>query len=192
MLNASALLEITIPTVLQLSISEQFPQVSYAFPSAHCLIGHKLSQKGVFAPSAWQPSQFIISAVISTPFISLHSFATFSLSALSLLSVAARASHFSQSSPQYAISFFIGNLPLFQAVAERFQICFGFFGKAVEFHVLNCAFQRVQMHQAHLRIFGFQSEKRLFRADLDKFFGTINFNAFQLACHLLADIHHQR
>lgn len=38
LLNASALLDIIIPTVWQFSISEQFPQVSKAFTSAHCRI----------------------------------------------------------------------------------------------------------------------------------------------------------
>ncbi len=105
--NASALFDITMPTVWQSFIAEQSPQVSHPLPSAHCRIGQRLSQKGVLTPSTRQPSQFIISGVISTPFISDQSRATFSRSALSLLSVAVLASQLSQSSPQYAISFFI-------------------------------------------------------------------------------------
>ena len=48
------------------------PQVSRPLPMAHCLIWHRDSQYGVFAPSMRQPSQFIMSGVISTLFISDH------------------------------------------------------------------------------------------------------------------------
>lgn len=105
-LNASALPETIIPTVLQPFNFEQSPQVSHFLPSAHCLIGQRLLQKSVLTPSVRQTSQFIISGVISAPFISDQSSATFFRRAPSSLSVAILASHFSQSSPQYAISFF--------------------------------------------------------------------------------------
>ena len=74
---------------------------------AHCLIGHSLSQKGVFAPATLHPVQLIILGVIVTPLSSDHSFATFLRSPSLSVSVASRASHFPQSSPQYAINLFI-------------------------------------------------------------------------------------
>ena len=82
-------------------------------PSAHCRIGQSESQNGVFRPSRRQPSQFIISAVISTPFSFDHSAATFFRSSELFSTVAFLASQDSQSSPQNAIKFFI-YLPSFR------------------------------------------------------------------------------
>lgn len=70
------------------------PHVSMPAFSAHCLMGHKKSQYGVFAPCTRHPWQFIMDGVISTPFNLLHSTATFSPKASSSLIVAIRASHF--------------------------------------------------------------------------------------------------
>ena len=104
---ASGLLFQTAPTVGQPSLSGQSPQVARPFFKTHWRMGHSLSQNGVLTPSVRQPRQLIISGVMGTPFSSLQSFAVFSRSALSLFSVATRASQVSQSSPQQAIKFFM-------------------------------------------------------------------------------------
>lgn len=107
--KASKLFSSTHPTILQLSISGQLPQVLKPFFVTHFRISHILPQYGVFTPAARQPMQLIISAVICTWFISLQRFAVFFRKVLSLLTVAMRASHLSQSSPQQAISSFISS-----------------------------------------------------------------------------------
>lgn len=69
--------------------------------------GQSLSENGVFAPSMRQPVQFIISGRIVTPLSFVHRATVFSRKALSFVSVAILASHFSQSSPQQPISWFL-------------------------------------------------------------------------------------
>ena len=65
---ASGLLLIISESLEHDVISVQSPQVTTFLPNAHCLILHKNWQKGVFTPVSLQPTQFIISWVISTPF----------------------------------------------------------------------------------------------------------------------------
>ena len=85
--------------------------VESLFPDA-VMHGQSLSQKGVFAPSMRQSVQFIISGLIVTPLSFVHRAAVFSRRVLSSVTVAIRASHFSQSSPQQPISSFISHLLL--------------------------------------------------------------------------------
>ena len=92
------------PNIKHPSICPQSAQVSSPFSRTQLCTGQSLSQKGVFAPSMRQPMQFIISGVIVTTLSFVHRAAVFSRRALSFVSVAIRASHFSQSSPQQPIS----------------------------------------------------------------------------------------
>lgn len=105
--SASSLLAVIMDSFSQVSMSLQSPQVAYPLLKAHCLIGQRDSQKGVFTPSVLHPRQLIISGVISVLFSSDHSCAVFFLNSSSSLTVASLASQFSQSSPQYAIRSFI-------------------------------------------------------------------------------------
>lgn len=96
-----------IPSVGHSSICPQSAQVSDCFSLTQLCTGQNLSQKGVFAPAIRHPVQFIISGVIVTPLSFVHSTAVFSRKALSFVIVAIRASHFSQSSPQQPINWFV-------------------------------------------------------------------------------------
>lgn len=92
------------PSVGQPSRCAQSAQVSSFFSRTQLCTGQSLSQKGVFGPSTRQPVQCIISGVMGTPLSSVHRAAVFSRRALSFVTVAIRASHASQSSPQQPIS----------------------------------------------------------------------------------------
>ena len=89
------------------SICPQSAQVSSPFSRTQVCTGQSLSQNGVFAPSARQPVQVIMSGVIVTPLSLVHRAAVFSRRALSFVIVAMRASHASQFSPQQPISWFV-------------------------------------------------------------------------------------
>ena len=106
---AAGFLFVTRPSVSQEAICAQAAQVSRPFFHTQLWMGQSRSQNGVFAPAMRQPVQCSISGVISTPLICDHSAAVFSRSASSFVTVAIRASHFSQSSPQQAINSFICN-----------------------------------------------------------------------------------
>lgn len=93
--------------VAQASTDEHSPHVENPLPVAQARISH-IEHQPNFAPSVRQPWQLIVSAVISGElFISAHFPAVSSRMASSSLSVAIRASHFSQSSPQHAIKLLI-------------------------------------------------------------------------------------
>ena len=94
------------PSVGHPSICPQSAQVSSPFSRTQLCTGQSLSQKGVLAPSMRHPVQLIMSGVIVTPLSFVQSAAVFSRRALSFVSVAILASHFSQSSPQQPISWF--------------------------------------------------------------------------------------
>lgn len=94
-------------TVGQFSKFEQLAQLVTPFFIAHWRIPQILSQNTVLSPSTRQPWQLMCSGRIGALFNSAHSFAVFFHNFWSSLIVAIYASHFSQSSPQYAIIFFI-------------------------------------------------------------------------------------
>ena len=91
----------------QVVVSGQPPHVARPRLRAHFRTGQRESLYGVFAPGRRQPEQWIISGVIPAWFSSDQSFATFRRSSPSSFTVAIRASHFSQSSPQYAMNSFM-------------------------------------------------------------------------------------
>ena len=105
--RASLLLARTGANLSQTSICGQLPQLSRPLPMAHLRISHIVLQNTVFAPSIRHPSQLMCSGRIVALFSLLHNLAVFSRRAWSLFLVAMYASHFSQSSPQKAISLFI-------------------------------------------------------------------------------------
>ena len=95
------------PTLGHVSFSGQSPQVSNPLAMAHFRISHNVLQNTVLAPSRRQPLQLMCSGRMGALFSSAHNLAVFSRSAWSLFFVAMKASHFSQSNPQTAISRFI-------------------------------------------------------------------------------------
>ena len=97
------------PSVWHPSICPQSAQVSSPFSRTQLCTGQSLSQNGVFAPSTRQPVQWIMSGVIATALSFVHRAAVFSRRALLFVIVAILASHFSQSSPQHAMSSFLGS-----------------------------------------------------------------------------------
>ena len=106
--KAAGLLAMIGSIVKHVSISGHSQQVATPFFNAHFRISHICSQKTVLTPPARQPWQFMCSGRIGALFNLAHNFAVFSRRCWSSLIVAIYASHFSQSSPQYAIISFIG------------------------------------------------------------------------------------
>ncbi len=103
--RASGLFDVITSTIWHFAKSGQLPHVVTPFFNAHWRILQRLSQYTVLIPSTRQPSQLICSGRMGALFNSAHNFAVFARNAWSLLIVARYASHFSQSSPQYAIIF---------------------------------------------------------------------------------------
>ena len=93
--------------MMHFSKSGQSPHVVTPFFNAHWRMPQRLSQNTVLIPSTRQPSQLICSGRMGALFNSAQRFAVFSRNTWSSLIVARYASHFSQSSPQYAILSFI-------------------------------------------------------------------------------------
>ena len=82
------------------------------------MYGAELVAEGRFAPSTRQPVQWIMSGVIATALSFVHRAAVFSRRASLFVIVAILASQVSQSSPQHAMSSFLGS---------RFASIFAFF-----------------------------------------------------------------
>ena len=135
------------------------------------------SQYGVFTPGSRQPVQWIISGVISTPFNSDQSFATFRRRSSSCFTVARRAPQVSQSSPQYAMkSFIFGLFSLFPKLWAQMPVP----------ETVNCGWtycrrpRRQKMHcagapPAQSKIHGFRSVHKIFRLSiLIQWIGKLN------------------